>query len=72
MENQELIGRKVKDTKREYKGDVGEVTDIRHFEKANITYAVVKWNKGSKHGEVYRNYKPKEIGGIFDRFKFIN
>lgn len=73
MDTTKLIGRKVRDTKSEYKGDIGEITDIRTFEKAQKTYAVVQWSKGSKHGDnVYRLYPPKAFGGIFDRFKFID
>ena len=72
METKKLIGKTIKDTKAEYRDDVGVITDIRHFEKADKTYAVVQWAEGSKHGNVFRNYKPKQIGGIFDRFKFID
>ena len=71
MDTEQLKGKKVRDTKSEYKGDIGQVTDIRHFEKANKTYAVVKWSDSSKHGHVYRNYKPNEFG-LFKRFKFVD
>ena len=65
-----MIGKVVKDTKTEYKGDIGVVTDIRHFKKADKTYAVVQWTEGSKHGDgVYRNYKPDQFG-IFKRFRY--
>ena len=67
MENKALVGKVIRDTKDDYVDDIGVVSDIRKFEKANKTYAVVKWSEDSKHGNgVYRNYKPKEIGKRFE------
>lgn len=71
METTQLLGRKVKDTKNEYSGDIGTVTDIRHFEKANKTYAVVQWDDGTKHGNVYRNYSPDKFG-FMKRIKLVD
>jgi len=71
MSNEDMIGKKVRDTKSEYQGDIGEVTDIRHFQKADKTYAVIKWNEKSKHGECYRNYAPNKFG-MFRRFRFVS
>lgn len=71
MDTQELLGRKVKDSKSEYKNDTGTIKDIRHFTKANKTYAVVKWDKNSKHGDCYRNYSPNEFGGFMKRLKLL-
>ena len=72
MDTTKLIGKKVQDTKSEYKGDIGKITDIRHFEKADKTYAVVQWGELSKHGEgSYRNYAPNKFG-MFKRFKLLD
>ena len=77
MEAKELVGKRVKDNDNEYKGDTGKVSDIRTFKKANKTYAVVEWDKQSKHdklnkrGKCYRNYSPSEFGGMFKRFKVL-
>ena len=71
METKELLGKRVKDTKDEYKNDTGKVSDIRTFTKANKTYAVVEWDENTKHGKCYRNYSPDKFGGMFKRFKVI-
>jgi len=71
METTKLLGKKIKDTKQDYQGDVGEVADIRHFQKANKTYAVVKWGENSKHGDgEFRNYSPDKFG-MFKRFRIV-
>lgn len=63
MKPEEIIGKKVVDTKPEYYGDVGVVTDLRHFYGVDRTYAVVQWSENSRHGEgAIRNYKPEVIG----------
>ena len=71
METKSLLGKRVTDNKNEYKGDTGVVSDIRHFEKANKTYAVVEWDDNTKHGKCYRNYSPEKFGSMFKRFKIL-
>jgi len=71
MEAKELLGKRVKDSDNEYKGDTGKVSDTRHFEKTNKTYAVVEWDENTKHGKCYRNYSPDKFGGMFKRFKVL-
>ena len=70
METKQLVGKRVEDKDDRYKGDTGKVSDTRHFEKANKTYAVVEWDENSKHGKCYRNYDKSKVG-TFKRFKLI-
>ena len=70
METKKILNKQVIDSKQEYKGDKGKVTDIRVFEKAQKTYAVIQWDKDTKHGNCYRNYKPDKFG-MFKRFKVL-
>ena len=59
----EIVGCLVRDTKKEYSGDVGVVSDIRHFKNTDKTYAVVIWGENSIHGNgAIRNYSPDAVG----------
>jgi len=62
------LGKEIKDTKSEYYGDTGKVTDYRFFEKANKEYVVVEWDEDSIHGGGFRNYRKEEFG---KRFRYV-
>ena len=63
------VGKKVRDTKPEYQGDVGTIEEIQHTRKGE--YVLVKWDENTAHGEgTYRRYRPKNFG-MLGRFKSL-
>ena len=62
------IGKEIEDTKNEYFGDRGTISDFRVFQRVGKEYVVVLWDEKSKHGGGYRNYKKEDFG---QRFRYI-
>ena len=71
IEMENLIGKKVQDKDRKYKGDIGVVEEIKTT-KEGKEWCLVKWEDDTIHDGSYGMYSPKKFGGMFSRFEVID
>ena len=63
------VGQKVKDTKSEYKNDIGKIDGVVDTRKGK--YVTIEWGENTIHGDgTYGRYKPEKFG-MFKRFRSV-